>query len=53
VILAARRIRDEWEIEPDIIDEILNRTRPNFGSEVPAEGFVEDETILSVWPLLQ
>ena len=29
VIAEARAIRDEWELEPEVLDEILNRTRPS------------------------
>ncbi len=53
VITEARRIRTEWEMEPDIIDEILNRTRRRYGPEVPVENPVEEEIAISMRSLLQ
>jgi hypothetical protein len=47
VIAEARMIRTEWEMEPDIIDEILNRTRPRYGTEVPVENPIEEEVATS------
>jgi very-short-patch-repair endonuclease len=40
VIADARAIRDEWELEPDVLDEILNRSRPA-ASEIIADDFAE------------
>jgi hypothetical protein len=46
VIADARAIRDEWELEPEVLDEILNRTRPSavgFQIEEVAEGNLGDQ----------
>lgn len=53
VIAEARRIRTEWEAESDIIDEILGRTRPRYGTEAPAEDIVEEEIATPVRTLFQ
>jgi very-short-patch-repair endonuclease len=53
VIAEARRIRTEWEMEPDILDEILNRTRPRYGTEVPLEDLVEEKIAIPVRGLFQ
>jgi hypothetical protein len=37
VIVGRKAIRDEWELEPEVLDKILNRTRPS------AVGFQGDE----------
>jgi very-short-patch-repair endonuclease/DNA polymerase III delta prime subunit len=43
VIAEARRIRSEWEAEPETMDEILGRTRSKYGIEVPIEDLAEEE----------
>jgi very-short-patch-repair endonuclease/DNA polymerase III delta prime subunit len=53
VMAEARRIRIEWEMEPDILDEILNRTRPRYGTEGPMEDVVEEEIATPVRTLFQ
>jgi very-short-patch-repair endonuclease len=53
VIAEARRIRTEWETEPDTIDEILGRTRPRYETEVPAEDLVQEEIVTPVTTLFQ
>jgi very-short-patch-repair endonuclease len=40
VIADARAIRDEWELEPEALDEILNRSRPT-SSEIIADDLAE------------
>lgn len=52
VIVEARRIRAEWELEPDIIDEILNRSRPHYGTEVAIEDLDKDEIAMPIGILL-
>jgi hypothetical protein len=41
VIAEARRIRTEWETEPEWIDEILGRVRPKDGTEFQIEDVAE------------
>jgi len=43
VIAEGRQIRTAWETEPDIIDEILGRTRPRYETDVPTEDPVQEE----------
>jgi very-short-patch-repair endonuclease len=43
VIANARRIRSEWEQEPEIIDEILSRSRPKHELEVSLDNRAEQE----------
>jgi very-short-patch-repair endonuclease len=52
VIAEARRIRTEWEIEPDPIDEILGRTRPRYGTEFQIEDLAEEEIFAPIQILL-
>jgi very-short-patch-repair endonuclease/DNA polymerase III delta prime subunit len=46
VIGEARRIRTEWEAEPDLIDEILGRTRLKQGTEFHIEDLGEEEVAI-------
>jgi very-short-patch-repair endonuclease len=41
VIADARTLRDEWELEPEVLDEILNRSR-TMVSELIADDLTED-----------
>ncbi|MES2221670.1 MAG: AAA domain-containing protein [Acidobacteriota bacterium] len=34
VIADAKAIREEWELEPEVLDEILNRTRPTVSNAI-------------------
>lgn len=43
VMSEARRIRSEWEQEPETLDEILGRIRSKPGSEAPVVDFPEEE----------
>lgn len=43
VIAEARKLRAEWESEPEVIDEILGRTHPKYTSELQAEDNAEEE----------
>ena len=53
VIAYARRIRSEWEAEPEAIDEILGRTRSKYGVVVPIEDLAEEETVIPAQGLFQ
>jgi very-short-patch-repair endonuclease len=53
VIAEARRIRSEWEVEPETIDEILGRTRPKYGIEVSVEDPAEEEIVAPMRELFQ
>jgi hypothetical protein len=53
VIAEARRIRSEWEEEPEIIDEILGRTQPKQGLEIQAATLSEEEISAPVLGALQ
>lgn len=44
VIAEARRIRSEWEEEPEIIDEILGRTQPKHELETLAGNLSEEDS---------
>jgi very-short-patch-repair endonuclease/DNA polymerase III delta prime subunit len=48
VIVEARRIRTEWEAEPERIDEILGRIRPKDGTEFQIEDVAEEEATAPV-----
>jgi very-short-patch-repair endonuclease len=43
VIAEARKIRAEWESEPEVIDEILGRTQPKYASGLRAADIAEQE----------
>ncbi|WP_035354682.1 DUF559 domain-containing protein [Edaphobacter aggregans] len=53
VIVEARRIRAEWEAEPETMDEILGRTRSKYGIEVPIEDLAEEEIVTPAQGLFQ
>jgi very-short-patch-repair endonuclease len=50
VIAGARLVRAGWEAEPEILDEILHRTRPRNGMEVPVEDHLVEGDIAMPGP---